>query len=338
MRGGRALRHTYALLFSVSLIIMLSTCDLELKPVEPSLEIQAETAYKPSDQVTLRYKFFADEPVLRCRYALSEDGQELLSGQTGQLAANVWHDQLINVSDFRDGKYRFRLVVQAERSGEFVDLAFLDKSVDFYLDSENPFLSESAIVPSNSQRFAEQLQIHFDNSVWAPTEGSPVKVFFTTDGSDPSLSTNTSRDVRYDETPITLPFDRGDVPFRAVAEDAAGNISQCLESTYRFIKVVSANPSQSPKTACDIILTGFGFVNVSKLKNEDVNMYDSRGTKVYTMYDANITATTIQFRVDMNNTSFGSIVADDSIPGRIDVTCHDPNATTASIPFKITTQ
>jgi hypothetical protein len=324
MRGGRTFRNTprWMLLF----VLLLAACNLDLKLSEPYLEIEAHAGYNTPNEVMLRFKFSADEPVLRCRYVMSKSGQEIAARPTGPLAAGVWHEQSLDISATGDGQYSFRLIVQAERSGQFVDLAFLDKSVDFFLDTAAP--ADPEIDLPNGQRYTQQQSIQPSHPEWtAPTvpEGSPVTIYYTTDGTDPRTSVSRLSSTG---SAIPLPFDRGIVPFKAVAEDAAGNQSGgIIARDYRFMHIVSTNPVSSTQDYIDIQVNGFGF---SLVNLAGITMKDTDGTSVVIPYNPNVVDTTVTFPAHLD---YAGIDVGTSI---ITFSYYDPGSVADAVTFEIT--
>jgi hypothetical protein len=320
MRGGRTFRNTPR--WTLLLVLLLAACNLDLKLSQPFLEIEARTGYNSPDEVMLRFKFSADEPVLRCRYAISKSGQEIAAGQTGPLAAGVWHDQTLDISAYGDGQYSFRLIVQAERSGELVDLAFLDKSVDFFLDTVPP--ADPQIDLTNGQRFTQQQSIQPSHPEWiTPTvpQGSAVTIYYTTDGTDPR--TSASR-LPCTGSAIPLPFDRSIVSFKAVAEDGAGNQSGVKEISYYFTCITTIDPPGANNPATEQIkIYGFGFVGVTP---SDIQMTDANSNQRALFFNT-ISESYIYIAADLKSAPIGAAT--------ISIRVSDRGPVTVTVPFQV---
>ena len=183
MRGVRALREApLVLVFS-----LLTTCSLELKLNQPLLEVEAEAAYSSAENITVRYKFSADEQALRCRYLVKKGGEELLSGVTGSLTPGEWHEQTVVLPDpVEDGHYELRIVIQAQRSGGFVDLAFLDETRDFYFDAQPPV---GPPTPGGATTFtAGYMHVFLTHPELTAPQASPVNIHYTLDNTNPTIS------------------------------------------------------------------------------------------------------------------------------------------------------
>ena len=214
MRGGRALRKAPL----VALFILLSTCNLNLKVNEPSLEVEVEAAYASADNLLVRYKFTVEEPVLRCRYIVNKGGEEIFGGVTGILTAGEWHEQLLVLPDpVENGRYELRIVIQAERSGGFVDLAFLDETREFYFDDKPPV---GPPTPGGATTFmAGYMHVYLTHPELTAPQASPVNIHYTLDNTNPTIS-STEYNI---STGIVRPVSNFDLPLQAAAFDLAGN-------------------------------------------------------------------------------------------------------------------
>jgi len=333
MRGGKT--GWYSPLLVAFLALLPAGCDLELKVAEPYLEVyfaDTNTLYHPLNPVTLSYRFLADEPLLRCRYVLSRNGSALLGGETEPEAPGALHELTLDVPDLDtpglgEGRYRLQLVVQAERSREFVDLAFLDKSMDFFKDTQSPVAP--GVDLSNSQRFTQPLSVRFTHSEWAAPEpqGSPVKVYYTIDGTDPHSSATR---ILYSGSPVPLPFDSGIVTLKAIAEDEAGNQSEEFkEASYYFMHINSIDPQEGPITTDTITIHGFGFDGVI---TDNVKMIDAGGNpRILFFSSGSISENTITFMVNL-----GSLPAAPLGTAIISINNKVPSEATVTVPFQVT--
>jgi hypothetical protein len=323
MRGGRT--GWYSPLLMVLLALMIVGCNLDLKVAEPYLQLQIAVLYNPPNPVPFQYKFFADEPVLRCRYALSRDGTSILEGQTEPETSGVWHERSLQVPDLAEGPYQIDLVVQAERSKQFVDLEFLKKSVSFYVDTKAPE-APGVDLPDNV-RYTEPKSVHFSHPEWPVPLVSPVKVYYTTDGTDPASSATR---ILYDGLPAPLPFDRGVMTLKAIAEDEAGNQSSINEVSYYFIHINSIDPAgESTSYNQNIDIYGFGFTGVTS--SGDITMTDSAGTPRELFFSSlSISENKIYFRADLLNPQPAPVGT-----AIISITNNDQYSATVTVPFQV---
>lgn len=318
MRGGKT--GWYSPLLMAFLALLPAGCNLELKVAEPYLEVQIAALYNPPNPVPFQYRFFADEPVLRCRYALSTNGEAILAGETEPEAAGVWHDWSLQVPELAEGPYQLDLVVQTERSREFVDLPFLTKSVNFYVDHGQPVPPEVDL--PNTQRFTTQQSVQFTHPEWPVPQISPVKVYCTTDGTDPGTSATR---ILYAGSPVPLPFNSGIVTLKAIAEDEARNKSEIKQVSYYFLHIDSINPSEGPvNTAGPFVISGFGFTGVT---TSHISMTDAagRGRTLYFSGDS-IAEDKITFMADLVSAPEAPVG-----PAIISIT----NTVTVTVPFQV---
>jgi len=326
MRGGRT--AWYAPLGILFFTFLFAACKLNLNLAEPYLELQINSNYRiynpqpPLPDDYIQYTFFADEPVLRCRYMLSRNGQFLLSGETEPQTAGVWYNLPLNISELVEGKYQLDLVVQAERSREFVDLAFLKKSAIFFMDFQPP--EPPGVDLPNEQRFTQQKSVKFIHPEWPETSGSPVMVYCTTDGTDPNP--DDPNDL-YNGSSLALPFESSTVTLRAIAVDAAGNKSlEMSPKEYRFMHISSINPTSSSLIYLDIEVIGFGFSPVTKA---GLSMKDKDGTDVFIPYSPNVTDTSVTFSAHLDYEGI------DAGPATITPSYNDPGLVEDTVTFEI---
>jgi hypothetical protein len=136
--------------------------------------------------------------------------------------------------------------------------------------------------------------------------------------------------VRYDETPITLPFNAGQVKFRAIAEDVAGNQSgEIPETHYYFAHIDHTEPDQAPQTRpldVPISVIGFGFVGVAY---SDIKMTDILGQNILFLVDPMkpIYENQIDFSPILTNAAPGTAI--------ISITIHDHGNVVVTIPFEV---
>lgn len=212
MSGGRALLQAPL----VILFALLTTCSLDFKLSEPALYIEAKAAYASAENIIVRYKFTVDEPILRCRIILSKAGAEILRTETGNLSPNIWYERRFDVPS-GNGLYSLQLDAQALRGTDFVDLPFLSKTIDFYIDTTPPLLPP---YHDHTDVLPDGFHIYLNHQEWSEPGDSPVMVYYTINGSgDPDQSSP----VCNRDTGIIVPLGDFNKILKAQAFDLAGN-------------------------------------------------------------------------------------------------------------------
>ncbi len=320
-------------LFLISCLpVLLSVCKLNVDIPDYSLEFKGTKIYPTGTIISVSYRFNAEETYHRCRFMLSElTGAILDSGQTEPLKAGEWHTYQKDLTESPDGVYEFQLIVQAEKSSrEYVDLSFLDKAFEFYID-EFPPDPPIPLLP-NTQRYAGKQLVSIDHDEWTDPKGSPVKVYYTIDLSgtlDPIINGEP-----YNGDPIEIDDNAETKYLNLVAMDSLHN-SEIFSQPYHFMKITEVDPPSAVKGQVVIAITGFGFDNVSNTKNTDVNLFDADGTMAEVRFDANVTPTQIEFFVDMDSTKYGTIDPNPDKSGTIEVKSNDPGPISVTYPFYI---
>ena len=226
MRGVRALWKA-PLLIAVA---FLATCQFEFSLIEPSIEINAQMAYQSGNKLVLDYKFLADEPALRCKYTVNYANVLLKQKETDSFLPGTWQHLEIQIDNPMQGEYEVQLIAQAQRGQDFVDLTFLTKTYDFYLDFENPI--EPEFSPS-SGLFTDPVQVALSHGEWVGSSGSPVNIYYTTDHSNPTASSS----VYIAGSPIIIDVTETPTEIRAIAIDDSGRQSDIRPEIYRFISI-----------------------------------------------------------------------------------------------------
>ena len=231
MRVGVSVRGVPALLQAplVILVALLATCNLNLRLNEPSLEIVAEAAYASAGNILVLYKVTTDEAVLRCRYLVTKDGEEIFNGVTGSLTSGEWHDLLLLLPDpIENGRYELRIVIQAERGGGFVDLAFLDETKSFYIDDQAPVEPPT---PAGTPTFsAGYIHVYLSHPELTAPQASPVNIHYTLNNMIPAISSTTYNPA----TGIVRPVSDFNLPLKAAAFDLAGHSGPVYEQIPLF--------------------------------------------------------------------------------------------------------
>ncbi|MBN1835435.1 MAG: chitobiase/beta-hexosaminidase C-terminal domain-containing protein [Spirochaetales bacterium] len=276
----RIARSAVATLFACLASLLLS-CSLLIETPEYSIELTVERpAYKSAEAQDVRITYrvaTSEEEDLRARYQLTgTDGSVLESGVISPVVSGAPQVRDIDLSGypgFGEGKYAFRFVGQTGvGDGTYQDLAFLDRTVEFWVDDTPPALP---VIGVESGMYGDAaLTVEVSHPEWAsPAEGaSPVDVFYTLDGSAPSfLSTRYRGPIRVDST-------AEQVTLRALALDRAGNDSgePTPAETYSFMSVLRLEPEVvvRPPGFWPIDLIGYGYAAVEDMH---VEVWDGMG-------------------------------------------------------------
>jgi hypothetical protein len=318
------------------LLIVLGTCTLDVEIPNFRLEIIGDTIYPSAATVTFQYRFIAEEPLHPCRYSLMDDqGTVFDSGQTPLLSSGEWHTYSKDLTGLLDGIYNFRLVVQVEKSpGVYVDLSFLDKEVEFYIDGTAP-LEPSADLSSGTY-VGDQL-VALDHPEWSMPSGSPVKLYYTLDGSTPTVAS-----PEYTGGTITVTAQESPpVELRAVAIDLATNPSPVTMNQYSFMEIISAvnTATSQPEVSINVpggffnvIIAGYGFDDTTPA---DVKFMDVDGTEIWSTVVSDAPTEFILNANIANAVGGGNGVVDPGM-GTIQITNSSPNIATDTIQFEIT--
>ena len=110
------------LFIALGLLLLLTTCTLDIEIPEYSLEFEGEILYDPTvAHVVIYYTFVAEDPSHPCTYSLrkedgSPEGAVVVPETTEVLVAGQQHKFERDLSGNEDGVYHFRVVVQVERT------------------------------------------------------------------------------------------------------------------------------------------------------------------------------------------------------------------------------
>lgn len=318
-------------LFLISCLpVLLSVCNLNVNVPDYSLEFNGTKIYPTGTIVSVSYKFTAEETYQRCRFKLSElTGAILDSGQTEPLRAGEWHTYQKDLSGSPDGVYEFQLVVQAEKSpDEYVDLSFLDKEFEFYID-EFPPDPPDILLPSGI--FSETQYVTMKHDEWSTPLGSPVEIYYKIDG-DP-LSADA---ILYKKTTaIEIPADEPTHVLNAVAKDQAGGVSGVTSVDYDFLEisaVENVDAVEDPKnwgdldTVVNISIKGYGFDNPF-----EAHLYDKNETEASIFSGPTLKSDT-EITMSVELYSLNGIVAG---TGYVEVTVSPSNTATDTYLFDI---
>ena len=322
MRGVRALWKAPLVL----MLALLATCDFSLKLEQPAIELGIETAFISGNTLNISYKFVTDEPVLRCRYSVTEGSEEVLSGVSGLLAPGVQYDEAIVLPETcDDGRYSLDLVGQVRRSGDFVDMASLSQTVEFSIDTTAP--SSPWVGITDGYRYAHTDSVLLNHNEWTEPAGSPVELRYTFDSMSPL-------DVSGGPGGILIPFptEVGNSlahTLQVVAVDELGHQSDQTNIGFSIVRMTSVNNVNGNLGDTGYIgyyaildVSGFGFE-----PTDVVELYDSAGIKAQIRPGTSIEPSLIQveFYLDASNHVEGE--------GYLKLTISGPNPTTTTLPF-----
>jgi len=326
------------LLCFLSLLLFFNTCTFEMEIPEYSLVLSGTVIYNSTNSVDVTYKFTAEEPSHRCRYSLNKAGiADPLDADTVVKEAGIVHTYTYtHPGPMDDGIYNFNLVVQADKSGEIVDLGFLDKTFEFYVDGSDP----ADPIPSPNPvgaRYVGPLSVIVTHDEWTNPEGSPVQVYYEVDGSPPGLNP-----ILYTGTPIELAASPTGHELWLLAEDEAGNSNGYgVIRNYSFMCIESAleTEEQVPWVFIDdtdglfiVQITGYGFdvETPATVKFNDVD-----GDELVSSVFPDYTDTQFRLIVDLRALVSGGNGVVNPGMGTITLTNNDPNIVVDTIGFEI---
>ncbi len=310
------------------LLLILSSCTLDLEIPEYSLEFDGQILYDPTAaNVVIHYTFTAEDPSHPCTYSLLrvDDSGEVsivVPETTEILVAGQEQTFERDLCGYENGVYRFRVVVQVERNpGEYVDLSFLDKSFEFYLDDKAPQAPD--ITLKTDTYVGDQVTL-FDHPEWTSPEGSPVEVYFTLDGNDPADPS--CRQV-FSGQGACIPSSESPVIIRAVAIDMAGHYDSLsyTEETISFMAAQSVSPGSADRFGGDqpgyhiLTITGYGFNS-----STTVELFDVDGTEVTVLMGPDILFNQIIVVIVLTSGTGGSDPGVDPGLGTLVVRNEDP--------------
>jgi hypothetical protein len=155
-----------------------------------------------------------------------------------------------------------------------VNLAFLTKTFEFYLDFDDPV--EPVFTPAGGL-FNSSVQVALSHAEWAAPTGSPVKVYYTTDHTDP-----TSSSTQYAAgSPIAVAPSQTPTEIRAIAIDDSGRTSLIKSEVYGFIRIdhMHSTSDSGPLNVFDtsiaspqwIYVHGYGLSTVASAEFKDAD-------------------------------------------------------------------
>jgi hypothetical protein len=271
LRGVRALRQAPLVLA----VFFLTTCRFDLQLTEPSVEVDGKSAYQTGNSIVIDYKFTADEPSLRCKYAVNTAGSVVQQGVTGSFPPGTWQQLRLDLNPNPvEGEYNVQLMAQAPRGEGFVNLAFLTKTFKFLLDFDNPAEPEFSPVGA---LFSDNVQVTLSHAEWSAPSGSPVSIYYTTNQTDPTSSSS-----RYIVgSPIAVLLSETPTEIRAIAIDDSGRSSAIKSEIFSFINIdyIHSNSESGPLNEFDtsipapqwIFVNGYGLSNVSSAEFKDAD-------------------------------------------------------------------
>jgi hypothetical protein len=318
-------------LFLISCLpVLLSVCKLNVDIPDYSLEFKGTKIYPTGTIISVSYRFNAEETYHRCRFKLSElTGAILDSGQTEPLKAGEWHTYQKDLTESPDGVYEFQLIVQAEKSSrDYIDLSFLDKAFEFYIDEFPPDPPDISL-PSGI--FSETQYVTMNHDEWSIPLGSPVEIYYKIDG-DPLAADA----ILYNKkTAIEITSNEPTHVLSAVAKDQAGGVSLVNSVDYDFLEisaVENAVAMEDPKnwgdldTVVNISIKGYGFANPF-----EAHVYDKNKTEAPIFSGPTLKSDT-EIALSVELYSSKGIVAG---TGYVEVTVSPSNTATDTYPFDI---
>ncbi len=310
-------------------LVFLSYCSLVPDMPDFSLELEANEAYGLPQDINIKSRFTLEEEKYRCRYELSSLDGELLSSGVLSLPAGEWNEHHFDLSSRGEGKYQFELVVQTLRKEDYVDLSFMDKSVDFWVDTTAPPNPDIVVRGStNPATYQWNAPIPVSLSYPTPPGGSAVSFAYTLNGDNP-VSSGTPYAGQ-----ITVPMDQTGRTLKAAGVDAAGNWSGVTQTSFSFLSVQSLDPPSATGMSQIVMMYGFGFTD----SGATATVADDDGTQANVFVVDVLDSTTVRIGVDLVVGSPGS--GGDGIlqagPAWITLTNHTPNEVSVTVPFTIT--
>lgn len=324
----RTARAVYTLLFSAALALVVVACRMDLSVPQYSLEFRGITAYPTEDsEAFVEYRYSAEEDVHRCRYLLTDSrGRELDSGSL-LVQAGVWQPYRKVLAE--EDRYRLQVVVQVQKpSGEFVDLACLDRSLDLFVDTSSPDEPRFTL-PAGVYTTDQHAELFYEEASGSP--GSPVELYYRLNGSP------LPRDggERYQGLPVLVSVAPTAQELNAVVIDAAGNLGPIETMRYQFMgitAVVNTMPTgrDPPDTAelgglWPFEVSGFGLV----AEATEVAVFDRGGNFIPIFGLPAVSPERISFALDLRGAAIVPGV------GRIDVRLTEPETDWVSIPFTV---
>jgi len=226
---------------AIAVLLFMTTCDLSFKLSAPdfSLDVSAQTVYNSPDNVLIQFSFTGEEDTHLCHYTISKNGgtsfsvieegeEELLSGQV--------YDRTFDISTYGDGHYRFSFAVLLARNGDYDSPSFLQESLDFWIDPSGP--SGLVTISPDGGSYNSVQPVVLDHPEIDTIDGSPARIFYTTDGSDPTTSSE-----QYDPgNPVVVSTN---TTLKAIAIDMADRSSGISTATYEIDIQAPEQPAAS---------------------------------------------------------------------------------------------
>jgi hypothetical protein len=195
------------------------------------------------------------------------------------LAAGLPQKFEANLTGYDDGVYHFRVVVQVERNpDDYVDLTFLDKTFEFYLDADSP-VAPTISLPTGM--YVGDQVVLFDHAEWTTPVGSPVEIYYTLDGSEPDPPLIGQK---FDGSPVPVDSSVTPVTVKAVACDLVeDHIGPQTQSIISFMDAQTVTPTSASRFSGSpivgvhtILIEGYGFSET----NNEVQFSDVDGTPI----------------------------------------------------------
>jgi hypothetical protein len=234
----------FGIVLAVAVLVFLPFCNLTFDLDAPTSSLNLTSAlvvYEIPADVQIQFSFTAEQDKHLCQYSVAKnDGTSFFvvdEGEVELLAGVMYKHTDISSYSFENGHYRFSVSVLLERNGGYDSPPFLQESVDFWIDPTGPS-GEVTIVPSGGPYSSAQ-QVVLEHPEIDAIDGTPARIFYTTDGSDP-----TSSSTEYLQNhPITV---SANTTLKAVAIDMAGRSSDISSAIYKIDIQAPIQPVASP--------------------------------------------------------------------------------------------
>ena len=253
MKPKLALRVALAML-AISLLVFSTSCNLSFNLSDPpsSLNItNSLTVYDFSTDVQIQISFSGEGDKHLCQYDIAKsDGTSFIIVEEGEvelLTGRTYNQTDISSYSYDNGHYRFSFAVLLERNGSYDSPPFLQDSVDFWIDPTGPANDALTIDPIGGYYNSAQ-QVVLDHPELNATDGSPARIFYTTDGSDPTSSPTSMEYVPGE--PVTIATDS---TLQAIAMDLADRTSGITAADYIIDSVPPIAPTQPTSAAGPLI-------------------------------------------------------------------------------------
>jgi len=215
---------------AIAVLLFMTFCDLsfDLSAPDFSLDVSAQTVYNSPNNVLIQFSFTGEEDTHLCHYTIAKNGGTTFSvieeGEEVLLSGQIY-DRTYDISTYGDGHYRFSFAVLLARNGDYESPSFLQESLDFWVDPSGP--SGLVTISPDGGSYNSVQQVVLDHPEIDAIDGSPARIFYTTDGSEPTTSSE-----QYEPgNPVVVSTN---TTLRAIAIDMADRSSGISSETYEI--------------------------------------------------------------------------------------------------------